>query len=132
MILSAKTMPFNYIDYVKAYKKIAPFTSRIIARTLVEADRRMERHKRFIKRMENAKVLSIQRFNDLPGNATIRKEYVKCGKGDCEMSHGPYYYAYWRERIFGSDNKSASVWKLKKKYIGSYLPKIGLADKGSS
>jgi hypothetical protein len=38
------------------------------------------------------------------------------------MSHGPYYYAYWKERISGCDNQSATVWKLKKKYIGSYLP----------
>lgn len=38
MILSATIMPFNYIDYVKARKRIAPFTSRIIARTLMEVD----------------------------------------------------------------------------------------------
>jgi hypothetical protein len=31
-------MPFKYIDYVKAHKKIAPYTSRLIARALVEAD----------------------------------------------------------------------------------------------
>ncbi len=73
-------MPIKYIDYVKAHKKIAPLTSRIIARTLVEADRSTERHKRFVKKMKDAKVLSIQRFNILPRNATIRKEYVKCGR----------------------------------------------------
>ena len=82
----------------------------------------MEHHRKFVRRMESAKTSSIQRSKDLPGNATIRKEYVKCGRESCEMSHGPYYYAYWKERISSSDNQSAPVWKLKKKYIGSYLP----------
>jgi hypothetical protein len=85
-------------------------------------DRRLERHRRFIKRTDEARELSVQRFNDLPGNATIRKEYVKCGKDSCEISHGPYYYAYWKERISSSDNQSSPIWKLKKKYIGTYLP----------
>jgi hypothetical protein len=113
MILSTITLPFNYGVYVRAHKKIAPFTSRIIARTLVEADRRLERHRRFIKRMEDAKALSTQRFNILPTNATIRKEYVKCGKNDCRMSHGPYYYGYWKEKVRNSDTGMA-VWRLKK------------------
>ncbi|MGA9317236.1 MAG: hypothetical protein WBV84_04190 [Nitrososphaeraceae archaeon] len=43
---------------------------------------------------------------------------------NCEMFHGSYYYAYWKERISSNDNQSATVWKLKKKYIGSYLPEI--------
>lgn len=72
--------------------------------------------------MDDAKTSSIQRFNDLPRNATIRKEYVKCGRDNCEMSHGPYYYVYWKERISKSDNQSEIVWKLKKKYIGTYRP----------
>ena len=92
-------MPLKYIDYVKAYKRIAPFALRIIARTLVEVDKRMEHQKRFIKRMEDAKTSSIQRFETLPKNMTIRKEYVKCGKNSCEMPHGLYYYAYWKERV---------------------------------
>lgn len=45
--------------------------------------------------------------DDLPKNATIRQEYVKCGNPDCTKEHGPYLYAYWKE------NK-----KLKKKYVG--------------
>jgi hypothetical protein len=49
----------------------------------------------------------------IPKNATIRKEYVKCGKDFClKCEHGPYYYAYWRD-------KSG---KLKKKYIGRNNP----------
>src|SRR5215471_15747363 len=33
----------------------------------------------------------------IPPNATIRQEYVKCGDPDCQNSHGPYLYAYWKE-----------------------------------
>ena len=77
-------MPFNYRDYVKAQKSIAPFTSRIITRMLLEADRRLEYHRRFIKRMKEAEASSIQSFYALPRNATIRKEDVKCGKYNCD------------------------------------------------
>ncbi|MGB6533819.1 MAG: site-specific integrase [Candidatus Nitrosopolaris sp.] len=44
---------------------------------------------------------------EIPPNATIRQEYVKCGNPDCQNSHGPYLYAYWKQ------NK-----KLKKRYVG--------------
>ena len=117
-------MSFQYADYVKARKRLAPLTSRLIARTLMEADRRLERHKRFVKRIEDAKAMSIHRFKALPKNATIRKEYVKCGKSGCELSHGPYYYAYWKEksRTEDNDNEVGLSGKLKKKYIGAYLP----------
>jgi hypothetical protein len=52
----------------------------------------------------------------LASNATIRKEYVKCGKSGCTQSkHGPYFYAYWK------DNNG----KLRKIYIGKYPPPLG-------
>src|SRR5215831_7148455 len=44
---------------------------------------------------------------EIPPNATIRQEYVKCGDPDCENSHGPYLYAYWKHDK-----------KLIKKYVG--------------
>ncbi|HXP48741.1 MAG TPA: hypothetical protein VN922_02240 [Bacteroidia bacterium] len=44
---------------------------------------------------------------EIPPNATIRQEYVKCGNPDCQNSHGPYLYAYWKQDK-----------KLKKRYIG--------------
>ena len=47
---------------------------------------------------------------DIPPNATIRQEYVKCGNPDCQNLHGPYLYAYWKEDK-----------KLNKKYIGKNL-----------
>jgi len=44
----------------------------------------------------------------LPNNATIIREYIKCGKVHCKgCRHGPYYHGYWREKG-----------KLNKKYIG--------------
>jgi hypothetical protein len=115
-------MAYKYIDYIKASKKLMPYNSRLLARTLNEADRRIEKHSKFIKRLESAKISSIQNLKDLPKNATIRKEYIKCGKNGCELSHGPYYYAYWKEKVISNDNKTAVTWKLKKKYIDSYLP----------
>ena len=50
----------------------------------------------------------------IPENATIRKEYIKCGKENCQHKHGPYYYAYW---------KDPETKKLKKKYVGDHMPK---------
>jgi hypothetical protein len=47
---------------------------------------------------------------DIPPNATIRQEYVRCGNPDCQNSHGPYLYAYWKD-----DNK------LRKLYVGKNL-----------
>jgi hypothetical protein len=47
---------------------------------------------------------------EIPLNATIRQEYVKCGNPDCQNSHGPYLYAYWKHDK-----------KLNKRYIGKHL-----------
>ncbi|HET7146975.1 MAG TPA: hypothetical protein VFI73_00605 [Candidatus Nitrosopolaris sp.] len=49
--------------------------------------------------------------NDIPENATIREEYVKCSNSACQKckidGHGPYLYAYWKRDK-----------KLKKRYVG--------------
>jgi len=34
---------------------------------------------------------------EIPPNATIRQEHVKCGNPDYQNSHSPYLYAYWKE-----------------------------------
>jgi hypothetical protein len=37
---------------------------------------------------------------EIPPNATIRKEFSRCGNPDCQdmhRPHGPYLNAYWRE-----------------------------------
>jgi hypothetical protein len=47
---------------------------------------------------------------EIPPNATIRQEYVKCGNPDCQNSHGPYLYAYWKHDK-----------KLRKLYVGKNL-----------
>ena len=47
---------------------------------------------------------------EIPLNATIRQEYVKCGDPDCQNLHGPYLYAYWKQDK-----------KLKKRYVGKNL-----------
>jgi hypothetical protein len=44
---------------------------------------------------------------EIPPNATIRREYVQCGNPDCQNQHGPYLYAYWKQGK-----------KLNKKYLG--------------
>ena len=58
---------------------------------------------------EAEQLTSANNCRDVPTNATIRKEYVRCGKLDCPSKHGPYYYAYWKDKG-----------KLRKKYIGKY------------
>jgi hypothetical protein len=52
---------------------------------------------------------------DIPPNATMRQEYVKCGNPDCQNLHGPYLYAYWKQDK-----------KLKKRYVGKNLEDFGL------
>jgi hypothetical protein len=47
---------------------------------------------------------------EIPPNATIRQEYVKCGNPDCQNQHGPYLYAYWKQDK-----------KLNKRYVGKSL-----------
>ena len=54
----------------------------------------------------------MQRNAGVPGNATYRREMVRCGKKSCAKLHGPYWYAYWKQ---GS--------RLRKRYIGKHLPR---------
>lgn len=57
----------------------------------------------------------FQRYGTLPKSASIREEFVRCGKENCyECPHGPYYYAYW---------KDVETKKLKKKYLGLMDPR---------
>jgi hypothetical protein len=84
-----------------------------LEKLLAQARKRAERSRRFIDKIESKKQSSIRRAKSIPENATIRKEYVECGKTPCyHGKHGPYYYAYW---------KDPETKKLKKKYIGQYL-----------
>jgi len=47
----------------------------------------------------------------IPAKAVLRLELVLCGKGGCKKLHGPYWYAYWKERS-----------RTRKRYVGKRLP----------
>ena len=85
-----------------------------LQKLLENANRTTERATKFLNKIKSKQLAYANRAKSIPANATIRKEYIKCGKGMCELKHGPYYYAYW---------KDAESKKLKKKYIGNHLPK---------
>jgi hypothetical protein len=71
--------------------------------------------------MCSEELTSANNSRNLPSNATIRKEYVRCGKLDCQSKHGPYYYAYWKDN--GKTNK---------KYIGKYYRPVENTNKDKS
>jgi NAD(P)H-flavin reductase len=80
---------------------------------------------------------------EIPPNATIRQEYVKCGNPDCQNSHGPYLYAYWKQdkklkKIYVGKNledfairKIAKEVKLKPSQYTKFIFIQGEADKGN-
>lgn len=74
-----------------------------------KTDKMLGRHKKFLSKISTEENNSKTNCKAVPLNATIREEHIKCGKPYClYCPHGPYYYAYWREKG-----------KLKKKYIGT-------------
>src|SRR2546427_8121952 len=78
-------------------------------------NKQLDRSDKWIAQINKKKATSIKNSKNIPSNAKIRREYVKCGKSDCpRCKHGPYYYAYWKD----------DSGKLKKKYIGKYPPSI--------
>jgi hypothetical protein len=85
-----------------------------LEKLLAHANKAAEKSRKFLNKIESKKQSSINRAKLVPENATIRKEYIKCGKTPCyHGKHGPYYYAYW---------KDPETKKLKKKYIGTRMP----------
>jgi hypothetical protein len=85
-----------------------------LQKLLAQANKTTERATKFINKIKSRQLACANRAKSIPGNATIRKEYIKCGKQTCEDYHGPYFYAYWKD----PESK-----KLKKKYIGDHIPK---------
>lgn len=85
-----------------------------LQKALVNANKAVEKSTKFINKVKSRQLASSRRAKSVPENATIRTEYIKCGKQLCEIEHGPYYYAYWK------DPRSK---KLKKKYIGRHMLK---------
>ena len=75
---------------------------------------------KFLERLKESRQLEIRNNQSIPDYATIREEYIKCGKSLCfGCKHGPYYYAYWKD-----ENG-----KLKKKYLGRNNMKNDKTDK---
>jgi hypothetical protein len=84
-----------------------------LQKVLANGNKAIEKSTRFINKIKSRQVACANRTKLIPENATIRKEYIKCGKEICHHKHGPYYYAYWKD----PESK-----KLKKKYIGDHMP----------
>ena len=84
-----------------------------LQKLLANANKTTERATRFLNKIKSRQLACVNRAKSVPENATIRKEYIKCGKQMCELKHGPYYYAYWKD----PESK-----KLRKKYIGDHVP----------
>jgi hypothetical protein len=85
-----------------------------LQKVLANANKTTERATKFINKIKSRQLACVNRAKSIPENATIRKEYIKCGKENCQHKHGPYYYAYW---------KDPETKKLKKKYLGDHMPK---------
>jgi hypothetical protein len=94
-----------------------------LQKLLAKANKTTERATKFINKIKSRQLACANRAKSIPENATIRKEYIKCGKEICELKHGPYYYAYWKD----PESK-----KLKKKYIGDHMPKKEGLDNNSN
>ena len=80
---------------------------------LANANKTTERATRFINKIKSRQLACANRAKTISENATIRKEYVNCGKEICQHKHGPYYYAYWKdpERKNWRKNTSAIIYQ---------------------
>ena len=85
-----------------------------LQKVLAKANKTTEKATKFLNKTKSRQLAYANRSKLIPKNATIRKEYIKCGKEVCQHKHGPYYYAYWKDL----ESK-----KLKKKYIGDHIAK---------
>ena len=98
-------------------------------KTFVYPDKDFEKINTYHSYFLNEISTATRNLESVPKNATIRLEYVKCGKKNCRKctkneyyhkrynyhhQHGPYYFSYWRDKTNNG--------KLKKKYIGNHLP----------
>jgi hypothetical protein len=95
-------------------KPLFGHTHTSLQKVLENANKTIEKSTRFINKIKSRQLACANRAKSIPKNATIRKEYIKCGKEICQHKHGPYYYAYWKD----PESK-----KLKKKYIGDHVQK---------
>jgi hypothetical protein len=88
-------------------------TARTFYKLLKQCTKALDGAEKLVNKINTSQTLATNR-KSIPQNATIRSEYIKCGKDRCSHeTHGPYYYAYW---------KDAKTKKLMKKYIGDRMP----------
>ena len=109
-VLNDKWLFLKPVGWPKLKKRINKLHERV---TRVVANSESEQ-RRSMAKVQSEELTSINNSRNIPSNATIRKEYVRCGKSDCDIKHGPYYYSYWKD----------DSGKLKKKYIGKYRTSI--------
>lgn len=69
-----------------------------LQKVLANANKEIEKSSKFINKIKSRQLACVDRAKSIPENATVRKEYIKCGKQICQQEHGPYYYAYWKDR----------------------------------
>jgi len=122
----------SYFDQLASFYKESlhdrnkPFLLRSgnsLKKVIARANKIIEKSTKFINKIKSRQLACARRAKLVPEKATIRKEYIKCGKQMCEIEHGPYYYAYWK------DPQSK---KLKKKYIGDHMPENKNSDDDST
>lgn len=93
------------IDMFSLTSGIPKYYNQLLART----DKFLGHSKKFLSKRNTDETTSKKNYKHVPSNATIREEYIKCGKSCLMCPHGPYYYAYWKDDYD----------KLGKKYIGT-------------
>jgi hypothetical protein len=106
--------PIGWSKLKKSIDKQLERADKVIARSDKVVAKVKSEQLRSEAKIKSEEITSTNNSRNLPVNATIRKEYVRCGKLDCPSKHGPYFYAYWKD----------DSGKLKKKYIGKYHPSI--------
>ena len=84
-----------------------------ISRQLIREIRALDTYDlRRLQMLVRGLLLEEHESTDEPGRVTFRQEMVRCGKKGCtRCPHGPYWYAYWRERG-----------RTRSRYVGKQLP----------
>src|SRR5437899_12281525 len=90
-VLNDKWLFLKAIGWPRLKKRINQLHERV---TRVVANSESEQIMSIAK-IKSEELTSTNNSRNLPSNATIRKEYVKCGRSDCSRcKHGPYSYEY--------------------------------------
>lgn len=60
-----------------------------LQKVLANAKKTIEKSTKLINKIKSRQLACTNKAKSIPENATIRKEYIKCGKEICEQSMGP-------------------------------------------